>query len=128
NFAPRLSALAATYNTTTHLLILGRDPLAMQQAAAAVSVMSGGIAFADQAGVSWQFALPIAGMMSPLPFAETVRAQQEIERRVQAAGFLFADILYALLFLTCDFLPGWRLTPRGVLDVKKGEIIAPSEC
>jgi adenine deaminase len=44
---------------------------------------------------------------------------------MRAAGFPFGDILYALLFLTCDFLPGWRLTPRGVLDVKTGEIVAP---
>ena len=120
-FAPALQALATTYNTTTHLLVIGRHLPAMRRAAETVTGLGGGIATAD----GWQFALPIAGMMSPEPFAATVRAQTDLEQRTRVAGFPFGDILYALLFLTCDFLPGWRLTPRGVLDVKTGEIVAP---
>jgi len=120
-FAPALEALATTYNTTTHLLAIGRHLPAMRRAAETVIRLGGGIATAD----GWQFPLPIAGMMSPEPFAATVRAQDDLDRRMRAAGFPFGDILYALLFLTCDFLPGWRLTPRGVLDVKTGEIVAP---
>lgn len=121
-FAPSLQALATTYNTTTHLLAIGRDLHAMRRAAEAVIEMHGGIATAD----GWRFPLPIAGMMSPAPFADTVRAQGDLELRMRAAGFRFGDVLYALLFLTCDFLPGWRLTPRGVIDVKSGAIIAPA--
>ena len=63
-------------------------------------------------------------MMSAGPFAGTVEAQNALDSRMRAAGFEFCDTLYALLFLTCDFLPGWRLTPRGVTDVKTGEVIA----
>jgi adenine deaminase len=124
-FAPRLSALASTYNTATQLLLLGSDRQAMRQAAA--SVIRNGGALADSGGVYWEIALPITGMMSPLPFADVVRANRELEQHVRSAGFPFADILYALLFLTCDFLPGLRLTARGVLDVKKGEIIRPAQ-
>ena len=120
-FAPALDALATTYNTTTHLLLIGRDLPAMRRAAQAVISMDGGIATAD----GWQFPLPIAGMMSPEPFAATVRAQADLEQRLRTAGFPFGDILYALLFLTCDFLPGWRLTPRGVIDVKSGDVVEP---
>jgi len=120
-FAPALDALATTYNTSTHLLAIGRHLPSMRRAAETVIEMGGGIATAD----GWQFPLPIAGMMSPEPFAATVRAQADLEQRMRAAGFPFGDILYALLFLTCDFLPGWRLTPRGVIDVKSGEVVAP---
>jgi len=120
-FALALDALATTYNTTTHLLLIGRDLPAMRRAAQAVIGMDGGIATAD----GWQFPLTIAGMMSPEPFAATVRAQADLEQRLRSAGFPFGDILYALLFLTCDFLPGWRLTPRGVIDVKSGDIVEP---
>lgn len=119
-FASALDALATTYNTTTHLLAIGRDLPAMRRAVETVTHLGGGIVTAD----GWQFPLPIAGMMSPASFAETVRAQTDLEQRMRAAGFPFADVLYALLFLTCDFLPGWRLTPRGVIDVKTGEVVA----
>jgi hypothetical protein len=33
--------------------------------------------------------------------------------------------LWSILILTCDFPPGWRLTLRGVTDVKSGEIVTP---
>lgn len=122
NFAPRLDALATTYNTTTHVLAIGRDLPRMRRAVQAVTELKGGIATTD----GWQFALPIAAMMSRAPFSDTVRAQADLEKFVRAAGFGFGDILYALLFLTCDFLPGWRLTPRGVTDVKSGAIVAPA--
>lgn len=121
NFAPRLDGMATSYNTAMHLLVMGRDPRAMQRAANAVAEQDGAIAFAD----GWSIPLPIAGMMTDEPFAATVRAQAEIEKRVQAAGFPFPDILYSLLFLCCDFLPGLRLTPRGVVDVKSGAIVSP---
>jgi adenine deaminase len=122
NFAPGLDGLASSYNTAMHLLVLGRDGQAMQRAAEAVAASDGGIALGD----GWKVELPITGMMMHAPFAETVLAQAELERRVRAAGFSFPDILYSLLFLCCDFLPGPRLTPRGVLDVKSGEIVSPA--
>ena len=121
-YAPRLDGMASTYNTTTHLLLLGRDREAMRRAAEKVIAMRGGIALAD----GWSLPLPIAGMMSPGTFAQAVEAQRELEARMAPAGFKFRDLLYSLLFLCCDFLPGPRLTPRGVLDVKTGSILAAS--
>ena len=126
-FAPHLAALASTFNTTTHLLVMGRDPEAMQRASAWVIEQGGGIALASRERVTWKLELPIIGMMSPLSFTEVVEAQKELESHLQAAGFPYRDILYALLFLTCDFLPGWRLTARGILDVKKEELVQPAE-
>jgi adenine deaminase len=120
NFAPRLDGLASSYNTAMHLLVLGRDHDAMQRAAEVVAASDGAIAMGD----GWSVPLPIAGMMMDALFATTVEAQAELEQRLRTAGFPFGDILYALLFLCCDFLPGLRLTPRGVLDVKSGQFVA----
>ena len=49
----------------------------MRRAIQTVTEMGGGIATAD----GWQFPLPITGMMSPEPFAATVRRNRSQDRK-----------------------------------------------
>ena len=126
-FAANLDGLASTYNTTTQLLVLGRRPEAMARAARRVQELDGGIAIVQGNDLVYELALPITGMMSELPFSEVVRQNELLSRAVDEAGYEHHDILYTLLFLTCDFLPTLRLTPLGLLDVKSSRILAPSE-
>jgi adenine deaminase len=56
-----------------------------------------------------------------------VRQNESLSRAVAEAGYEHHDILYTLLFLTCDFLPALRLTPLGVLDVKSSRTLVPVE-
>lgn len=125
-FAADLEGLASTYNTTTQLLVLGRRPEAMAQAAKRVGELDGGIVVVRNGAVVYELALPITGMMSDLPFAEVVESNRRLSRIVAGAGYEHHDILYTLLFLTCDFLPALRLTPLGLLDVKASKILSPS--
>jgi adenine deaminase len=126
-FAANLEGLASTYNTTTHLLVLGRRPEAMARAARRVRELDGGIVVVKGAEVVYELALPITGMMSGLTFAEVVESNRRLSRVVDEAGYEHHDILYTLLFLTCDFLPALRLTPLGLLDVKSSKALAPVE-
>ncbi|MEW6636916.1 MAG: adenine deaminase C-terminal domain-containing protein, partial [Actinomycetota bacterium] len=126
-FAPDLDGLASTYNTTTQLLVLGRRPEAMALAAERVRELGGGIVVVRGGKAVYELALPIAGMMTDLPFDRVVEQNRRLSRAVSEAGYEYHDILYTLLFLTCDFLPALRLTPLGVLDVKSGGILAPAE-
>ncbi len=64
--------------------------------------------------------------MSHSSFAEVVGANRRLSRTVAEAGYEHHDILYTLLFLTCDFLPELRLTPLGLLNVKSSEVLVPS--
>lgn len=121
-----LEGLASTYNTTTQLLVIGRDPRAMGRAASRVREMGGGIALAAGGGIAFELPLPVCGMMAPRPFAEMVEENRRLSRELRSRGYRFHDILYTLLFLTCDFLPAFRLTPRGLLEVKSGRVLVPS--
>jgi adenine deaminase len=125
--AANLEGLASTYNTTTQLLVLGRRPESMALAARRVRELDGGIVVVRGNEVIYELALPITGMMSDLPFEEVVEENRRLSRVVAEAGYEYHDILYTLLFLTCDFLPALRLTPLGVLDVKSSNVLAPAE-
>lgn len=126
-FASNLEGFASTYNTTTELLVLGRSPQSMALAAERVRQLDGGIVVVEGGDVVFELALPITGMMSDLPFAGVVEQNQRLSRVMAGAGYEHHDILYTLLFLTCDFLPALRLTPLGVLDVKSSEVLVPTE-
>ena len=126
-FAPHLDGLASTYNTTTQLLALGKDPRSMAVAAGRVRELGGGIVVVRGGDVVFELALPITGMMSGLPFTGVVEYNQELSRVMARAGYEHHDILYTLLFLTCDFLPALRLTPLGLLDAKSAEVLIPAE-
>lgn len=126
-FAANLEGLASTYNTTTELLVLGSSPQFMALAAERVRQLDGGIVVVEGGEVVFELALPITGMMSDLPFAGVVEQNQRLSRVMAGAGYEHHDILYTLLFLTCDFLPALRLTPLGMLDVKSSEVLVPTE-
>ncbi|MFC4769412.1 adenine deaminase C-terminal domain-containing protein [Effusibacillus consociatus] len=127
NFASDLDGMASTYNTTTQLLVIGRDSEAMALAASRVHEMGGGIAIVQRGEVILEIPLPLTGMMTTDPsFAKAVEYQNTFLSVMKQHGYPFHDILYTLLFLTCDFLPGLRLVPFGLLDVKTNEILRPA--
>jgi adenine deaminase len=128
NFASRLDGMASTYNTTTELLAIGRNPEAMALAATCVYEMGGGIVIVDGDEVVLKIPLPFAGVMNTSPsFEQAVDDQNKLFAAVKERGYPFHDILYSLLFLTCDFLPGLRLIPYGLYDVKADTILHPFE-
>ncbi|MBS4214340.1 adenine deaminase C-terminal domain-containing protein [Neobacillus rhizophilus] len=123
-FAVHLDGMASTYNTTTELLVAGRDPKAMSIAAARVYDMGGGIVIVDGYQIVLEIPLPFTGMMTTSPsFDVSVEYHDRLLLMLQERGFPFHDILYTLLFLTCDFLPGLRLVPYGLYEVKTDEIL-----
>ena len=128
NFAPRLDGMAATYNTTTELLTMGRDPKSMALAAARVHELGGGIVLVDGEEIVLEIPLPLTGMMTTsASFHQATEYQNQFLAAMNDRGYPFHDIVYSLLFLTCDFLPGLRLVPYGLYDVQRHVILNPAE-
>ena len=127
NFAPRVDGLASTFNTTSELLVIGRSPKSMALAASRVYELGGGIVLVDGDKVVLEIPLPLTGMMTTsTSFEQAVAYQDMLLPALTDRGYPFHDILYSMLFITCDFLPGLRLTPRGLYDVQSHTILNPA--
>jgi adenine deaminase len=120
-------AVATTVAHDTHnLVVFGRDPYDMALAANAVIASSGGVAVARAGEVIAHVALPIAGILSPLPAAEVAAAQRTVQDAAMEIG-LFAPTLTQPLFqvmlssLAC--LPGPHVTDIGLIDGTTGDIV-----
>jgi adenine deaminase len=121
-------AVATTVAHDTHnLVVFGRDPHDMALAANTVIATGGGLAVVRRGNVLAQIALPIAGILSPLPAAEVAAAQKTVQDAAIEIG-LFAPTLTQPLFqvmlssLAC--LPGPHVTDVGLIDGTTGEVVA----
>jgi adenine deaminase len=120
-------AVATTVSHDTHnLVVFGRDPAEMALAANQVIADGGGVAVVRGGRVTASIALPIAGILSPLPAAEVAARQRAVQEAAIEVG-LFSPVLTQPLFqvmlssLAC--LPGPHLTDLGIIDGTTGELL-----
>jgi adenine deaminase len=122
-FAPALDGLAATLSTDYQLVALGRRPASVAVAVNRVLALGGGIVLAEGDRVIFELALPVGGLMSPRPLAETAAREEELRALLEARGYAFHEPLFTILFLAADFLPEVRLSSRGVWDVRRRRVL-----
>jgi adenine deaminase len=125
-FAERLDGLASTITTDFNVLVLGRRPAAMAAAVNRVLDLHGGIVIAEGDRVAHELPLPLGGVMMRGSLAEAAAAEDALRAALVARGYPHHDPLFTLFFLSADFLPAVRLTPRGVWDVKQSRILLPA--
>jgi adenine deaminase len=125
-FAERIDGLATTLSTDFNILVLGRTPAAMARAVNRLLDLRGGLVLVDGATSAYELALPIGGIMGRGSFADAAAAERRFREALIARGHTHHDPFFTLLFLSADFLPAVRLTPRGVWDVRASRILLPS--
>ena len=86
----------------------------------------GGIVLVDGAEIAYELASPLGGIMGRGSLAEAAAAEREFRDALAARGHRYHDPMFTLLFLSADFLPAVRLTPRGVWDVRASRVLLPA--
>jgi adenine deaminase len=125
-FAERVDGLATTISTDFNILALGRRRASIARAVNRLLEIRGGIVLVDGDAVTWELPLPLGGIMTDVELPEAAARERELSRHLAERGYTFHAPLFTLFFLSADFLPAARLTPRGVWDVKAARILLPS--
>jgi adenine deaminase len=123
-FGLQRGALASSMGHDSHnLTVVGVADADLLAAVRAVAEMGGGMAVAENGRVIARLALPLAGLMSDRPAAEVAAGVEQVQQAAQSLGCVLPHPLMTLSFISLAVIPELRLTPRGVVDVGKFELI-----
>jgi adenine deaminase len=123
-FGLRRGALASTVGHDSHnITVVGVTDRAMARATAAVVEAGGGLAVADDEEVLYCLALPLAGLMSDRPVHAVAAECRELRAAAASLGTPLPDPFMTLSFVSLSVIPALRLTPRGLVDVNRFELV-----
>ena len=121
-------AIATSVSHDTHnLVVFGRQPRDMAVAANAVIDADGGVAVAAAGQVIAMIALPIAGLLSPLPADVVAEAQERLQRAALEIGLVSTTLsqpLFQVMTATLPCIPGPHVTDVAIIDGGTGEVLS----
>lgn len=117
-FGLQRGALASSIAHDAHNIVaVGADDADILRAIAVVAENQGGLAVVANGEILAQMALPIAGILSDLPLAETAAAYERLEDAARALGSTLPSPFGLLAFMALSVIPEARVTDRGFVTV-----------
>ncbi|EJO23361.1 putative adenine deaminase [Selenomonas sp. FOBRC6] len=116
-------AAATTYAHDSHnLLVLGQTAADMQTAANTVIEAQGGFVAVRDGSVEAFAPLPIAGILSDRPLPILGEQIAGVRRALTDCGYRHDNVIMSLSTLSLPVSPYFKLTDKGIIDVKKGAV------
>jgi len=117
-------AFASTVAHDAHnVVLLGVDDADMAACAMRLAEIGGGIVIAEGGRVVEELPLPVAGLMSDRPLGEVHERLRSMEKRLNAMGVNIAAPFMTLSFLALSVIPELKITDRGLVDVRRFELV-----
>jgi adenine deaminase len=124
-FEIKKGAIGSTVCHDHHnVAVVGVDYNDMALAANRLREIQGGFVVVADGQVLAELALPIAGLMSDLPFEQVHDHLADLRQAAQDIGVTLKEPFLQLAFLALPVIPALKITDRGMVDVNKFEIIA----
>ncbi len=116
----REGAIASTVAHDAHnVVVAGMNDDDMLFAARRLGEIGGGVVVVSGGEIRAELALPIAGLLSPLPIAEVAGRLDALDAAAQALGSRLEHPLMTLSFLALSVIPSLKLTDQGLVDVER---------
>ncbi|TAJ88099.1 adenine deaminase [Reyranella sp.] len=123
-FGLKRGAIASSVGHDSHnICVIGCDDRDMETAVNRLIELRGGFAAAANGKVVAELALPIAGLMSELPFEEVEQGLRRLRAAVRALGTELHEPFLQMAFLPLPVIPHLRITDKGLVDVDRFELV-----
>lgn len=117
-------AVATTYCHDHHnLLAAGDSPEDMLLAIRRLQELQGGFLTVRKGKILAELPLPVAGLLSEKPLAETALALKAVRRSMEELGYVHYNPIMSFATLGLPVSPALKLTDKGLVDVKEGKIV-----
>lgn len=125
-FTEDLGGLVSSYSTTGDIVFIGKSKHDLQLAFNRMKEIGGGIVLANQGEIIFELPLTLSGMMYDGDMETLIKKDIQLKETLKNFGYKYDDPPYNLLFLSSMHLPFIRITPQGIVDVKKKEVLFPA--
>lgn len=123
-FGMQRGAIASSVGHDSHnLCVVGVDDASMAAAANRLIEIGGGFCVADGGQVRAELALPVAGLMSDLPFEAVHDALIPLRVAAKGIGVTLPEPFLQVAFLTLPVIPHLKITDLGMVDVDRFALI-----
>ncbi|TFB14276.1 adenine deaminase [Filobacillus milosensis] len=125
-FTNRLGGIVSSYSNTGDIILIGKSKSDMTLAFNRMQELGGGIVIAHGGEIIFELPLGIKGVMTDIPMEELIEKEKKMKKLLQSFGYAHSDPVYTLFFLSSTHLPYIRITPVGIIDVLKKDILFPA--
>ena len=123
-FGLKRGAIASTVAHDAHnLVIAGTHDADILRAIEAINKLGGGFALVVDGQVQASVALPLGGLVSPLPAGELIAQLQTLDSAAAALGCTLEHPFMTLSFLSLSVIPSLKLTDQGLIDVASAQVV-----
>lgn len=119
-------AMASTVAHDSHnLVVAGTDLRDMVIAARELERVGGGQVVVFKGKALALLPLPVGGIMSDLEAEEVASREERLRKAYRSLGGEREDPFMELSFLALSVIPELKLTPKGLVDVNRQEVVSP---
>ncbi len=123
-FGLKRGAIASSVGHDSHnITVVGANEEDMAAAVNRLIAINGGFAVADGGLITAELALPVAGLMSLLPFEEVSHELERLRAAAKDLGCILPEPFLQVSFMALPVIPHLKMTDRGLFDVDKFDFV-----
>jgi adenine deaminase len=125
-FSKSVGGFASSYSCTGDIILIGKKKQDMLLAFDLLKEKRGGMVLVEDGKLVCSIDLPLSGIMSDKSMEEIMELENTMHQCLVDRGYPHPDSMYSLLCLSSSHLPFVRITPKGILDVRRRKVLYPS--